>query len=279
MYISCIYCSVLQCVAVCRSVLQCIAGVFAVRCSALQCAAVCRSVLQCVAVYFRVSQHIAVCCSVLQWEVTCQAHWREAVRARGHTRVREHLQSPLTPPIWTSICIHTEVREHNLVKTFDCFCCTIHIFTCIYTLWARKERFVCESIREFVRANDCHMQIQVFVSESWWAPSIALCLAMSTISICTEVRERERSSSWARAYASSWAPSMPISRPIHKCIYIYRGSWSLVRWRLWLPLSRPVYMHTYIQGFVSTSSCVPVIALLHPVARRQRRRESVCTND
>jgi len=39
-------CSVLQCVAVCCSVLQCVA----VRCSVLQCVAVCCSALQCVAV-------------------------------------------------------------------------------------------------------------------------------------------------------------------------------------------------------------------------------------
>ena len=42
----------LQCVAVCYSVLHCVV----VRCSMLQCVAVCCSVLQCV----------AVCCSVLQ---------------------------------------------------------------------------------------------------------------------------------------------------------------------------------------------------------------------
>ena len=41
-------CSVLQCVAVCCSMLQCVAA----RCSVLQCVAVCRSVLQCVAVSF-----------------------------------------------------------------------------------------------------------------------------------------------------------------------------------------------------------------------------------
>jgi len=72
-------CSVLQCVAflrnvlaVCCSVLQCVA----VRCSALQCSAVvmflrsvlavCRSVLQCVAVCFSELQCVAVCCSVSQ---------------------------------------------------------------------------------------------------------------------------------------------------------------------------------------------------------------------
>jgi len=56
---------VLQCVAVCCSVLQCVVATFhgketnesvAVCCSVLQCVAVCCSVLQCV----------AVCCRVLQ---------------------------------------------------------------------------------------------------------------------------------------------------------------------------------------------------------------------
>ena len=52
-------CSVLQCAAVCCSVLQCVA----VCCSVLQCAAVCLSVLQCVAVCCSVLQCVAVCCS------------------------------------------------------------------------------------------------------------------------------------------------------------------------------------------------------------------------
>ena len=52
----------LQCAAVCCSVLQCAA----VCCSVLQCAAVCCSVLQCAAVCCSVLQCAAVCCSVLQ---------------------------------------------------------------------------------------------------------------------------------------------------------------------------------------------------------------------
>jgi len=74
--------SVLQCVAVCCSVLRVPSGatgrgctladwLFAtsfgseVRCSALQCVAVCCSTLQCVAVRCSVLQCVAVCCSVL----------------------------------------------------------------------------------------------------------------------------------------------------------------------------------------------------------------------
>ena len=57
---------VLQCAAVCCSVLLCVAEsctVLAVCCDVL---AVCCSVLQCVAVYCSVLQCVAVCCSVLQ---------------------------------------------------------------------------------------------------------------------------------------------------------------------------------------------------------------------
>jgi len=62
----CMYCSVLQCVAVCCSVFQCVA----VCCSVLQCVAVAVrcSVLQCVAaccMCCSVLPCVAVCCSVL----------------------------------------------------------------------------------------------------------------------------------------------------------------------------------------------------------------------
>ena len=62
----------LQCVAVCCSVLQCdamrcsVVQCIVVWCSVMQCAAVCYSVLQCVAVCCSVLQCVAVCCSVLQ---------------------------------------------------------------------------------------------------------------------------------------------------------------------------------------------------------------------
>jgi len=52
-----VWCSVVQCGAVCCSVLQC----GAVWCSVVQCGAVCCSVLQCV----------AACCSVLQCVAVC----------------------------------------------------------------------------------------------------------------------------------------------------------------------------------------------------------------
>ena len=57
------------CVAVCCSVLQCVAVCFNVSSSAVKercrvCVAVCRSVLQCVAVWCILLQGVAVCCSV-----------------------------------------------------------------------------------------------------------------------------------------------------------------------------------------------------------------------
>ena len=65
----------LQCVAVCCSVLQCAA----VCCSVLQCVAVCCSVLQCVAVCCSVLQCVAVCC-------TKQAEILKSQLATRHTR-------------------------------------------------------------------------------------------------------------------------------------------------------------------------------------------------
>ena len=53
------YCSGLQCVAVCCSVLQCVA----VCCSVLQCVVMCCNVLQCVVVYFETPSNPVVICS------------------------------------------------------------------------------------------------------------------------------------------------------------------------------------------------------------------------
>ena len=82
-------CSVLQCVAVCCSVLQCVSVCF----RALQGAAVCFFVLQCAAMCCGVLQYAAVCCSVLQ----CAA-WttkgREFTVLQSHPEERySHLQS------------------------------------------------------------------------------------------------------------------------------------------------------------------------------------------
>ena len=61
------HCSVLQCVAVCHIMLQCVT----VCCSVLQCVAVCYSVLQCVTVCCSVLQCVAACYIVLQCVTVC----------------------------------------------------------------------------------------------------------------------------------------------------------------------------------------------------------------
>jgi len=76
--------SVLQCVAICCSVLQSVAVLSvkmhwsvpaylraAVCCIVLYCVEVCCIVLQCVAVCCSVLQRVVVCCSVLQRVVVC----------------------------------------------------------------------------------------------------------------------------------------------------------------------------------------------------------------
>ena len=62
-----VFCSVLQCAAVCGGVLQCVA----VYCIVLQCVAMCCSVQQCVAVCCSVSHHFAIFCSALQCVALC----------------------------------------------------------------------------------------------------------------------------------------------------------------------------------------------------------------
>jgi len=56
-----VWCTVLQCGALCCSVVHCVA----VWCTVLQCGAVCCSVVHCVAVWCTVVQCGAVCCSVV----------------------------------------------------------------------------------------------------------------------------------------------------------------------------------------------------------------------
>jgi len=66
-------CSVLQCVAMCPCVAVCCSVLQSVVecCSVLQCVAVCCSVLQSVVECCRVLQRVAVCCSVLQSVAVC----------------------------------------------------------------------------------------------------------------------------------------------------------------------------------------------------------------
>ena len=86
----------LQHVAACCSVLQCVAGF---RDSVLQCFAVYATVLQCLAVLTIVLQCVAVCCSVLQCAAECYSVLQRAavccsvlfkrvpVRAKGRRRL------------------------------------------------------------------------------------------------------------------------------------------------------------------------------------------------
>jgi len=73
--VSPVFCSVLQCVAVCWWCRMCSIQVSSVCCSVLQCVAVCCSVLQCVdgveCVRYQYRQCVAVCCSVLQCVAVC----------------------------------------------------------------------------------------------------------------------------------------------------------------------------------------------------------------
>ena len=90
-------CSVLQCVAVCCS-LQCVAVLVRVFCSVLQCVAVCCSVVQRVAVSYSVQccERVAMCCSscegllqvrctgpvcgyVDSYRAVCNAGWRRPI--------------------------------------------------------------------------------------------------------------------------------------------------------------------------------------------------------
>jgi len=85
-------CSVLQCVAVCRSVINYVTLCVAVCCSVLQCVAVCCSVINsvtlCVAVCCSMLQGVAVCCGVINYVL--QPHEQRAgiihVRAATCTR-------------------------------------------------------------------------------------------------------------------------------------------------------------------------------------------------
>jgi len=69
---------VLHCVAVCRSVLQCVA-VFCSESRVVASAAACKDagVLQCVAVCCSVLQCVAVCCNALQCIAKYHPRWRQ----------------------------------------------------------------------------------------------------------------------------------------------------------------------------------------------------------
>jgi len=76
---------VVQCVAVCCSMLQCTA----VCCDVLRCVAVCCSVLQCVAVCCSVLRCVALCCSVFLIP-TLMSHTYESIVTLMNLSSRMH---------------------------------------------------------------------------------------------------------------------------------------------------------------------------------------------
>ena len=95
-------CSVLWCVAVCCSVFQCVT----VRCSVLQCVAVCR-LPRCSAVCKR---QLAVCCSVLQYVAVCCSVLTPSLQHRP----RKNSQP--------SVCCYMYITKMNSALTFENFC-------------------------------------------------------------------------------------------------------------------------------------------------------------
>jgi len=88
-------CSVLQCVVVCvRSrvevLVSALTTVSKIYCSVLQCVAVCCSVLRCVAVCWSVSQFVVVCCGVLQCVAVCCSVLQCVEKAAPHKNIENH---------------------------------------------------------------------------------------------------------------------------------------------------------------------------------------------
>jgi len=129
-YILCVavlqYCSVLQCVALCCSVLQC----GTMYCSVLQCVAVCCSVLQCVAVRCSVSQCVAVCCNY----DTSDAQYC-AVGAQASALPRAMI--PKTPRMCVFVCVRGErevvCARMNIGARMNIYHAYIYIY--IYMYW------------------------------------------------------------------------------------------------------------------------------------------------
>ena len=128
----------MHCVAVCCSVLQCVAGRYIVLpcvascCSALQCAAVCCSVWQCVAGRCSVLQSVAVLCSVLQCVAVC---------CRALSRAKSHKQMSHVTNVWyhaystalTSPPFPPARRSAFFVNHANCACTMTHTQTHMHT--------------------------------------------------------------------------------------------------------------------------------------------------
>jgi len=128
-----VYCSVLQCVAVCCSVLQCLEIRARVRCSVLQCVAVCCGVLQCV----------AVCCSVLRFkreQRNVADLWMSRVMYAKEPRPMTAYSSTAhtnAPSLPGTICcgsldIYIYIYIHIYVYTYIFIYVYMYIYICIY---------------------------------------------------------------------------------------------------------------------------------------------------
>jgi len=111
---------VLQCIAVCCSVLQVCCSVLqyvVVSCSVIAvCCSVCCSVLQCVAVCCSVLQRVAACCSVLQYvAVCCSVVQSVAVRVLQHV-THSHSSAHQRRRYWNTLQ-HTATRCNTLQHT------------------------------------------------------------------------------------------------------------------------------------------------------------------
>jgi len=100
----------LQCVAVCCSVLQCVAGV-----------SVC-----CQRCFVRIMQYVAVCCSVLQCVAVCCSVYLYAIYTHTHIRMLMYVIYTCThiSHIHIFICTNTHIRTSNIY---------IHIFISTYS--------------------------------------------------------------------------------------------------------------------------------------------------
>ena len=158
------------------SVLQCVVVRIAVCCSVLQCVAVCCSVLQC----------ITACCSVLQrvavpkmWQMTENASYRYTannfegfpqrffhVKLLAATRVRLFLCMQYVACVFTyayaSICIYVYVYTKMCVYTYTyiylCICIPTYAYICIYIytyicIYIYTYKFI--NIYKYIYTNMC----------------------------------------------------------------------------------------------------------------------------
>jgi len=101
---------VLQCVAVCCNVLQCVAFTMTLQCVAVCCSAlhgvVFTMTVQCVAVCYSVLQCVALCCSVLQCvEFTMTVHISAGIRLLNSSQTIYVFLVLQTPVVYVIFCI------------------------------------------------------------------------------------------------------------------------------------------------------------------------------